>query len=244
MRERIWWHWQNLNDDGRDLLHGRAWLHHGERTVQVSWRVGRWNGLRAMLTRGGEEEDYTLGLGFGWGNLWLILSGFRPYNALPRGWGRDTGFYLHEDHLVVSWNCNDSSWSSETGPAHGWQKSWFLKDVFLGHAKYVEGEGEPVPAVISMPEADYPCTVTIRTDEWRRPRWRTLRLTRADVDIPGGVPIPGKGENAWDCDEDAIFGQTAPATSVAEAVESVRQSAERRRLKYGGCDWKPTRKSA
>lgn len=246
MGKRIWWHWQNLNESGRDWLHGRAWLHigsrarDGRRCVQASWRIGRWRGLQAMLTRGGCEEDYTVSLGLGFVDLWLILSGFRPYDALPRSWGRDTGLSLNEDHLVLMFNCDDSSWSSKTGPAHGWSKSWFLKDVFLGRAKYTRGEGEPVAAVVSMPEGDYPCTVMLRTDRWDRPRWpwpHTVR--RADVEMERPIPFPGKGENSWDCGEDGMYSQTAPASSVEEAVAKAREYVLGRRLRYGGRNWTP-----
>jgi hypothetical protein len=241
---RLWWHWQNLNESGRYLLYGRVWLHAGDGCVQMSWRVGRWDGLRAMFTRGGCEEDYTLRFGFGWVDLGLTLSGFRPYDALPRGWGRDTGFYLHEDHFVMRWNCDDSSWSSKDGPAHGWGKSWFLKDVLFGPAKYTEGAGEPVVGVVAMPEGDYPVMVRLRVDTWKRPRWPwPLRHQRADVKCPQGIPFPGKGENSWDCGEDALFSSTGLAASVEGAIENVREYVTKRRIRYGGPDWRPARAS-
>lgn len=248
------WHWQNLKDaDGprssRDLVYGRAWLHLGpdygprSRVVNPSWRISRvWDGFRFMLTVGGDEDDCTISVGFGCIHLSLTFSGFCDYDTLPRGWGRQTGCYLFEDHFVVRWNYDDSEWSSRTGPKHGWGKSWFRKDVLLGRAECTHGEGETCGAVIQMPESAYLCTVQIADSRWDRPRWPfPLKITRATVEIPGGLPIPGRGENSWDSREDAIYSSTFPAKSVAEAVEHVRADAEKTRLKRGGENWRPER---
>lgn len=245
---RLWFHWQNLNDNGRELLYGRAWLYFGreraahpaQKCVQVSWRIGPWHWLSLKFDRGG-EDDYAFAIGLGFVDLYVILSGFRAYDTLPRDWPRSTGIGLYGDNLVVEWDCDDSSWSSATGPAHGRSRSWCLLDVLLGRARYDSREEEPVFAVVAMPEAEYHATVTMHDDTWKRPRWPwPKRVRRATVDVPfGGVPIPGKGENAWDCGEDAVHGQTAPAATPEEAVEKLRAYALGRRAKYGGRNWTP-----
>lgn len=246
---RIWWHWQNLNDAGRELLYGRAWLHFGrerdahpsQKCIQVAWRIGPWRWLQAKFDRGG-EDDYCVALGLGFVDLYVILSGFRPYDALPRGWPRSTGVCLFGDHLMLEWDCDDSHWSSTDGPAHGWKRSWNLLDILLGRAKYSSAPVAPVASVVVMPEGEYPCTVTFHDDTWKRPRWPwPRRRLRATVDVPGGVPMPGKGENAWDCGEDACYSQTSPAVSVSDAVEKLRAYVLERRELYGGKDWRPER---
>lgn len=41
----------------------------------------------------------------------------------------------------------------------------------------------------------------------------------AQVEAPAGVPIPGKGENSWDCGDDNIWGASFAARTVKEAVK-------------------------
>jgi hypothetical protein len=53
------------------------------------------------------------------------------------------------------------------------------------------------------------------------------------------VPFPGKGENSWDCGEDATHGYYGPAASIEDAVGNLVTSTLKRRRKYGGRDWKP-----
>jgi hypothetical protein len=64
-------------------------------------------------------------------------------------------------------------------------------------------------------------------------------MRRANLDIERGVPTPGKGENSWDCGQDATYGLTCPASTVEEALASLRASVMRDRERYGGKDWKP-----
>jgi hypothetical protein len=55
----------------------------------------------------------------------------------------------------------------------------------------------------------------------------------AIVECPTGMAIPGKGENAWDCDDNAIYGASFKAASVKDAVRSfvadVRKARKRGR---------------
>lgn len=53
------------------------------------------------------------------------------------------------------------------------------------------------------------------------------------------LPIPGKGENAWDCDDDAIFGMTVNADTLEDAARSLVDSVCKTRLQYGGATWQP-----
>lgn len=245
---RIWWHAQNLNErergpDGSILRHGRAWLHWGEACWQVGWdwftpfrRAG------ITLDTGGSESDYSLHVGLFFGGFYFKVQGLRDFGAMQRNWERTTGISLYHDRLTLEWNCDDSSWSSTTGPAHGWQKSWALLDLLLGITRYTKGAAHHSTTVLSMPEGDYPCTVEMRTDSWSRPRWPfTKRITRATVEVEQGVPVPGKGENSWDCGDDAIYSLTAPAKNVRGALRAFQESAMQSRHRYGsGYAYKPS----
>lgn len=239
--------WQNLNESGRDLLRGRAWLRLGrerracpsQKYIGVEWRVGRWCDLRLMFTRAAEDMDYGIAIGLGFAALHINLSGFRAYNAVKRcTYGFDYGMYLYGDHLVLQWGRDDYAWEPT-----GWYWSCFLKDVLLGVAKYSSTPiGPRVLGLIQMPEGSYGCSVQLSVDEWRRPRWFTQRQHGAQVDIPNGIPVPGKGENSWDCGEYAIYGMTLSVRTADEAIAAVVASAIRTREKYGGRNWRPAAK--
>lgn len=77
---------------------------------------------------------------------------------------------------------------------------------------------------------------------WKRARWFTHKNVRASVDIPAGIPHPGKGENSWDCGEDRTYGLTTKADTVEKAIAAVVESSLRDRRRYGGDNWTPSEK--
>lgn len=256
------WHWQNLAKyereeaehrgeayRGQDWVHGRAWLRLGggrmesyrTRTINPSWRLGRFRPHFGLtFTRGGCEEDYTFGLVLGWLSLYLTFSGWRAYEALPRSWGRTTGVIWFEDRLRLEWNCDSSEWSNERGPKHGKEWSCCPRDWLLGQSKYSREDLSVVAVPVVMPERAYLAQVTMHQDSWKRPRWPwPKRLLRATIDVPAGIPFPGKGENSWDCGEDATYSMTCPAADPEEAARKLRDSVLLSRLRYGGKDWVP-----
>lgn len=89
---------------------------------------------------------------------------------------------------------------------------------------------------IPMPERWYDGSVEIKDHvSWRkRLPFLTKRVRCANVDIPGGIGFPGKGENAWDCGDDAMFGMSCGAENVEEAIGKVVASVLQSRKRYGG----------
>lgn len=115
-----------------------------------------------------------------------------------------------------------------------------LRDLVLGRPKYSTREVAAIrPILIPMPEGAYRGTCAIEEATWKRPRWPARRLLRADVKMEEPVPIPGKGENSWDCGEDAIHGMCCPASTVPEAIAEVVKSALSTRERHGGRNWRP-----
>jgi hypothetical protein len=101
---------------------------------------------------------------------------------------------------------------------------------------------EDVPCVIPMPEGNYPASATVTREVRGRKRWRpghrTAHYTHVKVD--GGVPFPGKGENSWDCEDDAIYGSGADGQSIGAACGNLAASVMRYRERYGsGLAWVP-----
>jgi hypothetical protein len=52
------------------------------------------------------------------------------------------------------------------------------------------------------------------------------------LDIVGGIPVEGKGENSWDCGMDGVFGTSGK--TVEDAVANCVRSVTRMRNQYGG----------
>lgn len=165
--------------------------------------------------------------------------------ALDR-WLWKRGTKRPRDIHVVSVSVHDKAvWWEFWHPRHEWKSStprwrcgnWHPIDSILGKQKHskevIEG---PVAVEIPMPEGGYPATVAIELCRWKRPRWPwpSVELKRADVDIPGGIGVPGKGENSWDCGDDAIYRSSFPANSVEAAIGSVVGDVLRTRKRYGG----------
>jgi hypothetical protein len=100
-----------------------------------------------------------------------------------------------------------------------------------------------VPAVVAMPEGNYPCVTRFYEETWQRPRlpWASRVSRRAEVLMLVPIPIPGKGENSYDIDDDAIYSLSAPGTSVAAATSQAASSALRDRERRSSRDWRPGR---
>jgi hypothetical protein len=54
------------------------------------------------------------------------------------------------------------------------------------------------------------------------------------------VPFPGKGENSWDCGEDASYGFGCAAETLEEGIGKFVASKLRDRGRNGGRGWTPT----
>jgi hypothetical protein len=64
-------------------------------------------------------------------------------------------------------------------------------------------------------------------------------MVRAEITPDKPIPVPGKGENSWDCDDDASYGMTCAAQTPAEAVAHYSASIQRDRQRHGGNHWVP-----
>jgi hypothetical protein len=115
-------------------------------------------------------------------------------------------------------------------------------DWALGRRQYskeiVEG---PVEVVVPMPEGTYPAVVTIELGTWKRPRWPwpahrhsySIDILKADGEPNGYIPIPGKGENSWDCGGDGTFSQSGPGRTVEAAIAGIIESTLKTRRRRG-----------
>lgn len=144
-------------------------------------------------------------------------------------------------------------WSSQRDQA-GWRHGYvYPLDFLLGRPIFSQKVLDEREVGVPMPEGVYRGKAALTEDTWRRPGpglwqalgfdelpWLTERLTRVMVSVPQGVPVPGKGENAHDLDEGAIYDRTGPAASIEEGVGAFVGSALNLRRRRAGEGWRPS----
>jgi len=85
-----------------------------------------------------------------------------------------------------------------------------------------------------MPEKNYPAHAILADWTWTYPRWFSKTIRRCEIKIPGGLPHEGKGENSYDCGQDATFSIATKAKTIPEGVGQLVGSVLKDRVKYGG----------
>lgn len=152
---------------------------------------------------------------------------------------RDTGMVSYYRRQLDN-GTYDGPWS-RAALWPGWHFTFAPKplDRLLGRKECTTVKGEPQPVIVPMPEGNYPGRAIREERVWKRKRWPWPSAKRADywIEMDIGVPVPGKGENSWDIDDDAVFG--TGGRTVPEAVANVTRSALRQRERYAGPDWRP-----
>jgi hypothetical protein len=173
---------------------------------------------------------------------WFDLSKLaEPYRKNERHWLPDpveVAVRWHDGGLWWSFWQHPHEWSSRTPK---WRSGHFDPiDQLLGRHVYSSLELSTETVEVPMPEKTYAGTVKLTLDTWKRPRWPFGRsLPRATIEVADGVPHPGKGENSWDCDEDATYSLTCAARTAEQAVAKLVESVLDSRRRYGGRNWRP-----
>lgn len=122
----------------------------------------------------------------------------------------------------------------------GWKKSdwkwyWNIGDKLKGKYEVSKKIVEERDILVPMPEKAYPAHAILADWTWKYPRWKSQTIRRCEINIPGGIPFAGKGENSWDCGDDAVFGTTTgKVRNIPEAVGGLVGSILADRVKNGG----------
>lgn len=229
---------QNLNEPGSAFWHGRAKLFVGEdmRGLGAEWKHGlKTRGFNLSLTVRHFDDTWKLSLKIPYiGSWWLYWTGretcFDCEREISFSWF-DSAFHWKVWATVDSWSRDTPRWRD------GW---WNPLDTILGsqrHSLKLLSTGE---VVVPMPEGNYTGQYQETVSIWKRPRWPFAKhVRRYEVEMTEPIPIPGKGENSWDCEDTAIEALVTPAYDVNDLVGRIVASAVRDRLRYGGTDWKP-----
>lgn len=214
----------------------RWWLHRGRDTFSIECSLFH-AGLK-MYGFSVDENDEAATLGL---YLWpvLVWLSFSRWSSAREHTVTEIKInFADEIRFRISWRADDHH------SPHRWGWSWSVSvlDKLLGSPVY-RADPHPTEFIgeVKMPERGYACTGRIARDSWRRPRWFRRTVVRAHVKMNTGeqIPIPGKGENSWDCGEDANYSQTFPAKTIEEALAHVAADAMRTREKRGGPNWRP-----
>lgn len=149
---------------------------------------------------------------------------------------RELKLVFSREDKSLCWNLwlGDSTWYSDDPK---WRRGrWSPVDALLGGWEYSKEIISKHDVAIPMPEKAYAATVELEQRSWHRKRFAFIRKSKmgAHIDIPGGIPHEGKGENAYDCGEDALFSMSCQAESLHEAIGSTVAAVMRYRIKYGG----------
>lgn len=153
---------------------------------------------------------------------------------------RQFGFCLYEEFFWIYIYTPVGTWSS-TDP--WWQRiSIDWKTLFMGKQIFHKECSEPVETKIFFPEKLRTAMVKYEKRTWTRTRWPGAYVSRSfDFNFQNDpIPIPGKGENSWDCDDDAIYSTSICVDGpdgYSEAVKKLQDDVDRTRTQRGGASW-------
>jgi hypothetical protein len=179
--------------------------------------------------------------------LWLTFDGFglwHPQRTCTATWETPPRPFVIPDDRECSVSVHD--WTLRLTPWGRWGEwrtadPWWIRgvslnllDAFLGRTKYTtDTVRSGIPLVIPMPEGVYRAVAKIERCTWKRPRWFATTRTYVGVDVPKGIPFAGKGENAWDCGDDGLFGYSSEGESLERAIAKGVESVLSSRRKHG-----------
>jgi hypothetical protein len=233
----------NENKFGKSVVGSAFWdarwfLYFGyKRTLNVEWqlfhRARSHFSCTTELGHGDGDDGLMLHMAIPW-----IFSVFISFDGIfgtlfhhpnePREVGIsifDGAIWFYPFSKVNSWNSKDP-WYSQS-------HCFRLIEFLFGRWKYTEENVDPwKPIVVAMPEGKYKGKLRLYDGVWKN-RIRTKRIRRGEIEMEEGIPVPGKGENSWDCGEDAFHGTTCPAITPEEAICSLIEGVMRDRRKYG-----------
>lgn len=245
--DKVHFHWQNLNDrngaEGNPLKEGRAWLSLWSTKLYFSWAFGDISfGIGVSID---EDDGFLFRFSVPLISLWFGVY----FDFLKKfHWkyvNRDTSIRIHDWTIWTSVFHDNSSWTKGLPWIKQREFNINIPDLLLGKFEaHSKEDPKKTRAKIFLDEGSYDVTITM-IERWhtrKRWPWRIGAVLCADVvpDIP--VPFPGKGENSWDCGEDAVRAMHSAARSPGEALRKFEESILQSRHRHGHIGWVPERK--
>jgi hypothetical protein len=251
-------HWQNLKERDRSItrrrtewLAGRCWWG----PWRLEWHIPAWKSCAIELdfNDGDSSDEIQIHIGLWLFAFWLSCEGLPipvghwftatwdkqdPTRTVFSRDGRRMGLSFYGGRLRLDFWARTMEWRSSD--------PWWIKGVRLDFADLLLGQrkheheilSDWKSVVIPMPEGCYESRMREERRTWRRTRWPwwPFKIVQEylEIDIPGGIPHEGKGENSYDCDEDGLWGCSSSSWSVEKAVGHVVEVCLKDRKNYGG----------
>lgn len=183
--------------------------------------------------------DVYLGLTFAWINRRMPTKPYRRADGtvvdLPEE--RECSLRIHSGCLWWGWWKRPDEWRFDDP---WWMHGHFdPAKFFLGDTKHWREQEAPVAGTIRLPEGSYNFKGSTYIGVWKRPRWFAQRQRMYQVNFDPPLPIPGKGTQAWNCDDDCTYSCSGPAESIEAFLQKQTRWTLERRDQYGGKEWAP-----
>lgn len=190
------------------------------------------------MTFDGGDDDVRFHVSLGIA-IYLSCEGIIPRLWLPRrerevkvsfhNWGLHWSLWMPPDE----WNAGESKLR---------RSHIYFDRILFGKHKCEFRHLTTEQHLVSFVEGTYRVTIhkKERVDSW--PRWFTKRSIAYEAIPERPIPVEGKGENSWDCDENATHSMYFPARGVKDCFEAAlyfEASMKRDRKRRGGSRWVP-----
>lgn len=148
--------------------------------------------------------------------------------------GRDFGIRFFDSAVWWDLGSDDYGWTS--GRPKWKDGSWHPVGRKMRTSEPVVLETREV--LVPMPERSYRGTATMTEALWgytKLPSFFHEKHRSVTIEMHEGeqIGVPGKGENGWDCGDDAIFSRGGREDSIEDAIGGLVASALRTRKKHG-----------
>ena len=237
-------HAQKLSDTKAMWRYGRAWfgrLGKEARTLRCEWNVPAGH-CGWSLSIGGGDSGRDVGMVFA--IPWLLTLYVTLENALAKPivkWTVDQGETREIGCYFYAWAFWWHVWVDRSG---SWQRGaswcrWYRQGSFhfaklLGPQSYERSVlQDGIPVTIQMPEGSYVGKASVHRQRWKRLLWFATVREYTEIEVDGGIPFAGKGENSWDCGDDGLWSASVSGVSVDAAVANFKASVLKSRHRYG-----------
>jgi hypothetical protein len=218
-KNRLWVYYK-----GHHNLLGIEWNFFRKAThcgIETGWRK----------KAGRRSQQFFIGIPWMF-NLWVHLFDCQEWADY------ELGIKIHDGSIWFSIFSNPIE-SSSRDPWYRKTHCFTPLDFLLGREKCTTEIIGTEAVEIPMPERSYSGIAKIEVRTWKRPRWHWPTVRKSVwIDVEGGIPFPGKGENSWDCGMDGIWGTGHEGHVVEGAIGRYVGAVLNNRRRYGGKNWK------
>lgn len=213
----------------RHLLHRRGWIDLFNEKCNITWEycTGLALGIRFALDPSEEQAHFSIGLLFV--TLYLSVNGLVPQIYFPVG---------HEEKQLVFEFHDNALWIKLWTPTNSWckgQRSYSIQfdDIFLGKTEHKKTILSNQEGRLELPEASYAITYELGVQTWKRSRWFTKAANYVKAECKEGIPVPGKGEDSWNCGDQLLYSTSGEGKDVNVGRQALYDAVKRTRDMYG-----------